>query len=48
MQQGLLFFHRFENIGHRLQQHYEQQQQQQQQQQQHKQIKLKLVVTIPT
>jgi hypothetical protein len=41
MVQGLLSFHHFENLGHRLQQHFEQQQQ-------HKQIKVKLVVAIPT
>jgi hypothetical protein len=39
MVQGLLSFHHFENLGHRLQQHFEQQ---------HKQIKVKLVVAIPT
>ena len=39
--QGLLSFHHFENLGHRLWQHFEQQQQ-------HKQIKVRLVVAIPT
>jgi hypothetical protein len=41
MVQGLLSFHHFENLGQRLQQYFEQQQQ-------HKQIKVKLVVAIPT
>jgi hypothetical protein len=40
MVQGLLSFHHFENLGHRLRQHFEQQQ--------HKQIKVKLVMAIPT
>jgi len=41
MVQGILSFHHFENLGHRLRQHFEQEKQ-------HKQIKVKLVVTIPT
>jgi len=40
MVQGLLSFHHFENLGHSSRQHFEQQQ--------HKQIKVRLVVAIPT
>jgi hypothetical protein len=41
MVQGLLSFHYFENLGHSLRQHLEQQQL-------HKKIKVNPVVTIPT